>query len=128
MPRLNKQNVNTQKPQDDWQRRVNPIQIQLKQLTTEPDSTPQSPQSSNSIDISQQTYYELLRTSITSCNKQKQPLLDDDLTDHIQFDQERSLSYLPISTSLTLKENATCTICRWTSKNLHLMVSSIQEH
>ena len=38
----------------------------------------------------------------SSCNEQKQPLLDDDLTEHIQFDKERNLPYLPISTSLTL--------------------------
>ena len=38
-----------------------------------------------------------------SCNKQKQPLLDEDITNHIQFHQERNLSYLPMSTSLTLK-------------------------
>ena len=34
----------------------------------------------------------------------KQPLLDEDITNHIQFDQERNLSYLPMSTSLTLKQ------------------------
>ena len=39
----------------------------------------------------------------TSCNDEKQPLLNEDLTEHIQFDKERNLSYLPISTSLTLK-------------------------
>ena len=33
----------------------------------------------------------------------KQPLLDEDITNHIQFDRERNLSYLPMSTSLTLK-------------------------
>ena len=39
----------------------------------------------------------------TSCNDQKQNLLNEDLSEHIQFDKERNLSYLPISTSLTLK-------------------------
>ena len=39
----------------------------------------------------------------TSCNDQKQPLLNEDLAEHLQFDKERNLSYLPISTSLTLK-------------------------
>ena len=39
----------------------------------------------------------------TSCDDQKQPLLNEDLSEHIQFDKERNLSYLPISTSLTLK-------------------------
>ena len=39
----------------------------------------------------------------TSCNNKKHPLLNEDLTEHIQFDEERNLSYLPISTSLTLK-------------------------
>ena len=39
----------------------------------------------------------------TSCDDKKQPLLSEDLTEHIQFDKERNVSYLPISTSLTLK-------------------------
>ena len=39
----------------------------------------------------------------TSCDDKKQPLLNEDLSEHIQFDKERNLSYLPISTSLTLK-------------------------
>ena len=39
----------------------------------------------------------------TSCNDQRQPLLNEDLAEHLQFDKERNLSYLPISTSLTLK-------------------------
>ena len=38
-----------------------------------------------------------------SCNNEKQPLLNEDLTEYIQFDKERNLSYLPNSTSLTLK-------------------------
>ena len=29
--------------------------------------------------------------------------MNEDLTEHIQFDKERNLSYLPISTSVTLK-------------------------
>ena len=33
----------------------------------------------------------------------KKTLLDEDISNHIQFDHERNLSYLPISTSLTLK-------------------------
>ena len=41
--------------------------------------------------------------STFSCNEQNQPLLDEDITNHIQFDQERNLSYIPMSTSLTLK-------------------------
>ena len=39
----------------------------------------------------------------TSCSDTKQPLLNEDLAEHLQFDKERNLSYLPISTSLTLK-------------------------
>ena len=38
-----------------------------------------------------------------SFNDQKQPLLDEDLSNHIQFDIKGNLSYLPISISLTLK-------------------------
>ena len=56
------------------------------------DLTPESPQSPK--------YYVSIETS---CNDQKQPLLNEDLSEHIQFDKERNLSYLPISTSLTLK-------------------------
>ena len=56
------------------------------------DLTPESPQSpKNYVSIK------------TSCNDQKQPLLNEDLSEHIQFDKERNLSYLPYSTSLTLK-------------------------
>ena len=39
----------------------------------------------------------------SSRNEPKQPLLDDEIVNHIQFDRQRKLSYLPISTSLTLK-------------------------
>ena len=39
----------------------------------------------------------------TSGNDQKQPLLNEDLIGHLQFEKDRNLSYLPISTSLTLK-------------------------
>ena len=39
----------------------------------------------------------------TSCNDEKQPLLNKNLTEHIPFDKERKLSYLTISTFLTLK-------------------------
>ena len=112
------------------------ISIQLKQLTTEPNSpstTPQTPEQH----FPQESLYELLskapdnyftnphqphhpntdvtptihhntitnthETTKSSCNEPKQPLLDDDITNHIQFDKERNLSFLPISTSLTLK-------------------------
>ena len=105
------------------------IDIQLKQLTTEPDYTPQTHKHSDNDEPPQESYYELMRDapdkyfsdntqtfpvptdnspeiqhpSTFSCNEQKQPLLDEDITNHIQFDQERNLSYLPMSTSLTLK-------------------------
>ena len=42
-------------------------------------------------------------TTKTSCNEPKQPLLDDDIANHEQFDKERNLSYLRIFTSLSLK-------------------------
>ena len=32
----------------------------------------------------------------TSCNSQKQPLLNEDPFEHMQFQKERNLSYLPI--------------------------------
>ena len=111
------------------------INIQLKRLTTEPESTPPTPVQSETPSTSPDQYYELLRdapdnyftkqqthpeidpdlnihhdspiknhvTIKTSCNDQKQPLLNEDLAEHLQFDKERNLSYLPISTSLTLK-------------------------
>ena len=42
-------------------------------------------------------------TTNSSCNEPKQPLLDDDIVNHIQIDKERNLPFLPISTSLPLK-------------------------
>ena len=105
------------------------INIQLKQLTTEPDYNPQTSTHSDNNEPTQESNYELMRDapdkyfsdnlqnsseltaqspqnhlqSTSSCNKQKQPLLDEDISNHIQFDQERNVSYLPMSTSLTLK-------------------------
>ena len=112
------------------------ISIQLKQLTTEPDSPSTTPQTTEQ-HTPQKSLYELLsnapdnyfinphephhsstevtpkihhntitntcETTNSSCNEPKQPLLDDDIANHIQFDKERNLSYLPISTSLTMK-------------------------
>ena len=98
------------------------INIQRNQLTKEQDSTPQKPTDSDNNESLQESYYELLRVpppkknffrhptnsffehiqhtrkspqKIFSCNDQKQPLLDEDISNHIQFDQERNLSYLP---------------------------------
>ena len=34
--------IETSQPQEDWQRQVFAINIQLDQLTTQPDSTPQT--------------------------------------------------------------------------------------
>ena len=105
------------------------INIQLKQLTTEPDYNSQTSTHSDNNEPTQESYYELMRDapdkyfsdniqnsseltakspqnhlpSTSSCNEQKQPLLVEDISNHIQFDQERNLSYLPMSTSLTLK-------------------------
>ena len=82
------------------------INIQLKQLTTEPEYTPQTPTYSNNDELPQESYYELMRdapdkyfsdnTHISppttdkspeihhpnpfSCNEQKQPLLDEDIS------------------------------------------------
>ena len=101
------------------------INIQLKRLTTEPESTPPTPVQSETPSTSPDQYYELLRdapdnyfikqqthpeidpdlnihhdspiknhvTIKTSCNDQKQPLLNEDLAEHLQFDKERNLSY-----------------------------------
>ena len=126
---LNDNETTMTNPQDDWQRQVDTISIQLKQLTTEPDTKPQDPTDSDDKVTPQESLYELLReapdnylsdntrttllqtkntpenqhTTSVHSNEQKQPLLDEDISNHIQFDQERNLSYLPISTSLTLK-------------------------
>ena len=105
------------------------INIQLKQLTAEPDYTPQRHNHSDNDQPPHESYYELMRDApdeyfsdntqissaptgksleihhpdIFSCNEQKQLLLDEDISNHIQFDQERNLLFLPMSTSLTLK-------------------------
>ena len=57
---------------------------------------------------------------ITSCVDQKQPRLDDGITNSIQFDKDRNLFYLPTSTSLTLKWKRCYNICQWTLKKLRL--------
>ena len=50
-------------------------------------------------DISLQIHH----SNTFSCKQQKQSLLDENILNHIQFDQERNLSYLLISTLQTLK-------------------------
>ena len=59
------------------------------------------------MDVTPEIYHNTVtntrETTNSSCNEPKQSLLDDDIANHIQFDKERNLSYLPISTSLTLK-------------------------
>ena len=60
-----------------------------------------NPETESNSEIQHTTKHHV--TIKTSCNDKKQPLLNEDLTEHIQFDKERNLSYLPISTSLTLK-------------------------
>ena len=62
---------------------------------------PNNPESDPDSEIQHTTKHHV--TIQTSCNDEKQPLLNEDLTEYIQFDKERNLSYLPISTSLTLK-------------------------
>ena len=66
-----------------------------------------TPQNQPQIDLISETQHKTTtvesQPSTSSCNEQKRPLLDDDLTEHIQFDKERNLSYLPISSTLTLK-------------------------
>ena len=105
------------------------INIQLKQLTTEPKYTPQTSIHSDNNEPPQELYYEFMRDapdkyfsdniqnsleptdkspennlpSTSSSDEQKQPFSNEDISNHIQFDQERNLSYLPMSTSLTLK-------------------------
>ena len=85
------------------------INIQLKQLTTEPNYIPQTQNHSDNDEPPQESYYELMRdapdkyfsdnTQISpvptdkspeihhpntfSYNEQKQPLLDEDISNHI---------------------------------------------
>ena len=106
------------------------INIQLKQLTTESDYTPQT---HDNDEPPQESYYELMRDSpdkyfsentqtfpvptdnspetqhptTFSCNEQKQPLSDEDITNHIQFDQERNLSYYETYVNLANIETKT---------------------
>ena len=57
-PRLRTQNdkPKTSKLQDDWQRQVESLSIQLKHLTTEPDSPPTTPQKTEQ-DTTQESFY-----------------------------------------------------------------------
>ena len=90
------------------------INIQLKHFTTEPDSTPHETTDSDNNRFPQESHYEVLHdasdnyfsnTTPTissntdnmpdihqiktfSCNNQKQPLLDEDLSNHTQSDQD----------------------------------------
>ena len=129
-PRLYTKSPQKQNSADDWQHPPSPKTT--KTLTFKTDSTTEnSPQPSP--EPQHEDLYELLHdapdnyfpqqpnnhesdpdseiqhttkhhvTIETSCNDEKQPLLNEDLTEYIQFDKERNLSYLPISTSLTLK-------------------------
>ena len=108
------------------------ISLQLKQLTIEPDSPqtteqhipqeffyellsnapdnyftnphePHHPTTDVTPKIHHNTITKTCEATNSSCNEPEQPLSDDDIANHIQFDKERNLSYLPISTSLTLK-------------------------
>ena len=53
--------MNDTNPQDDWQRQVDTISIQLKQLTTETDTRPQDLTDSDDNEPPQESYYQLLR-------------------------------------------------------------------
>ena len=63
MPRPKNQHLqlNDMNPQDDWQRQVDTIRIQLKQLTTEPDTKSQDVTDSDDNEPPQESYYELLQ-------------------------------------------------------------------
>ena len=59
--------LNDANPQDDWQRQVDTINIQLRQLTTESDSKHQDPTGSDENEPPQGSYYELLRETSDNC-------------------------------------------------------------
>ena len=58
------------------------------------------PQNQPQIDPTSQTQHKTTtiqpQPPISSCNEQKQPLLDDDLTEHIQFDTFHTFQYQPL--------------------------------
>ena len=62
---------------------------------------PNNPETDSNSEIQHTTKHHV--TIKTCCTDEKQPLLNEDFTEYIQFDEERNLSYLPISTYLTLK-------------------------
>ena len=64
---------------------------------------PTHPKTDSNSDIHHKTPIKNHVTIKTSCDNLHQHLLNEDLSEHKQFDKERILSYLPISTSLTLK-------------------------
>ena len=63
----------------------------------------QSIQNGHNTKIHNTPITDTFETTNPSCNEPKPALLDDDIADHVQFDKEQNLSYLTISTSLTLK-------------------------
>ena len=74
------------KPQDDWQHHVDTINIQLKQLTTEPGSTPSNPEKSEKYNASHEPYYELLRIApdnYFSNTKQTTPEIQHTTKNHV---------------------------------------------
>ena len=68
-PRNNNKKAQTTniKPQDDWQRQLETINIEFKQLTTEPDYTSQTPRNSDNNEPSIESYYELMRDAPDKC-------------------------------------------------------------
>ena len=129
-PRLYTNSPQKQNLEDDWQHQLSPkpatTAVCETQLTTQnsqqsrletqhddlykllhnaPDNyflqQTNNPETESNSEIQHTTKHHV--TIKTSCNDKKQPLLNEDLTEHIQFDKERNLSYHPISTSLTLK-------------------------
>ena len=86
-----------------------PQESLYERLSNAPDNyftNPHEPHHPNT-DVTQKIHHNIITKTCeatnSSCNEPKQPFLDDDIGNHIQFDKERNLSYLPISTSLTLK-------------------------
>ena len=49
------------------------------------------------------THHQKFTTPPSQILVKQQIILDDDIANHVQFDKERNLSYLPISISLTFK-------------------------
>ena len=62
-----------------------------------------------------ETTSELTKT-LFCASSGKQPLLDNDVFNHLTIDEGNNIMDLNLSTNLTLKKKVICTISSWISK------------